>query len=81
MHTERGLDLGRLADDEKSVEVLERLHVAPPGRGRQTVSDQPGDNLVDIIRARFPRRDRQERQEPFQHTAGILDEHRAESPR
>jgi hypothetical protein len=75
---EHRLDLRRLAGGQEPVEALERLHIAPPGRGSQPASGQQTDHPVNILRGHLPRRAIQQREHPLQHPGVVLDRHRAE---
>ena len=73
------LDLRRLARDQERVEALERLHVAPAGRGRQPLRREPGDNPVNVLPGDLPRRAAASSQEPLQGARGVADGHLAET--
>jgi hypothetical protein len=68
-----------LAGDEEAMEVLERLDVIPPCRGRQAPGDEFADYTVDVVGACLPRGDLEQVQEAVQHARAVLDGDRAEA--
>lgn len=78
---EPGLDLGGLAHLQEPVEVLEDLHISPPGRGFPASNRQLADNPVDVLSRDLPGRTAQRGQRPLQQTDVILDRHRTEPAR
>lgn len=75
---ERGLDLDGLAGDQEAVKSPQRLHIAPPGRGRQTFSGHRADHPIHVVGGRLPHRLAQCGEHPLEHPAVVVDRHRAE---
>lgn len=76
---ERGLDLGGLARLQEPVEALERLDVAPPRGGGQTLHGQVTHHAVNVFVLGFPGGAADQREHPSQHPGLVLDRHEAES--
>jgi hypothetical protein len=62
----------------KSVEALEYLQIARPGRRGQTPISQVGHDPVDVVTAHLPHRPSATSQEPFQHRHRAVDRALAE---